>query len=199
MGRWGGTGPDSGAEGPLGSARESETELEGLRGAASHYPFSLSNPQPSKLTATQLKGRSLDQGDPGGGRPAVPPDGAHPPAAPVLWGGTGLTPPSGHSPPPGHAVPGHGYPRRTREEAPGVRRSRPATPPGAGPKHPGAVRLPLGRNWLRPPQAGVQVFRAGAADAATMTRLGRGRGYCSRAWWTAILEERHSRWCGLQD
>ena len=41
---------------------ESETEPEGLREAlAWHYPFSLSSQTPSKLTATQLKGRSLDQ------------------------------------------------------------------------------------------------------------------------------------------
>ncbi len=108
MGRWGGTGPDSGAEGPLrGSARRVGDGTGGAeRGAGlalSVLPFL---PDPLQAHRHPAQGAEPGPGDPGGGRPGGPsaPAALHP-AAPVRRGGAGTHPgPAGHSPAPGHAV-----------------------------------------------------------------------------------------------
>ena len=148
MGRWGGTGPDSGAEGPLrGSARRVGDGTGGAeRGAGlalSVLPFL---PDPLQAHRHPAQGAEPGPGDPGGGRPGGPsaPAALHP-AAPVRGGGAGTHPgPAGHSPAPGHAVspPGHGHPGAGSggAGAPGVRRL-PHPPAGGGGRSGTAVRV----------------------------------------------------------
>ena len=162
MGRWGGTGPDSGAEGRFADLPgESETEPEGLREAlAWHYPFSLSSQTPPSSPPPSSRGGAWTRRPgrrPPGGPPA--PAALHP-AAPVRGGGAGTHPgPAGHSPAPGHAV----SPLDT-DTPEGQRRSWSAwcpaasSPPSRGAAaDPGQLSAffnsPLGRRWRRPPCA----------------------------------------------
>ncbi len=172
MGRWGGTGPDSGAEGPLrGSARRVGDGTGGAeRGAGlalSVLPFP---PRPAlqahrhPAQGAERWTRTREAAD--GGGPAPP---AHPPgAAPVRRRGVRPHPgPEGHRPLPGHAV--HRL-RADGARGAGAGRDRPAGgaglphPPAGGGGGPGQNRglfspLPWAGRWPRPPvPPGIQIF-----------------------------------------
>lgn len=163
MGRWGGTGPDSGAEGPLrGSARRVGDGTGGAeRGAGlalSVLPFL---PDPLQAHRHPAQGAEPGPGDPGGGRPAaLPPSRLSILRPQFVAEERGLTPAQrGTAPAPGHAVspPGHGHPERAAAELERlVSRRLPHPPAGGGGRSGTAVRVfnsPLGREMASAPCA----------------------------------------------
>ena len=165
LGRWGGTGPDSGAEGPLrGSARRVGDGTGGAESGAglalSVLPF-LPDPLQAHRHPAQGPGawtrRPAEEAAPA----ALPPQPLSILRPQFVAGGAGTHPgPAGHSPAPGHAVsaPGHGHPGAGSggAGAPGVAAA--SSPPSRGRRPirdscPRSLTRPWAGRWRRPPCA----------------------------------------------